>query len=399
MHILTISENILSFVCGFGVLQGVLLAAFIYFHPKSDKSVNIFLALYIICTSAIISLPFIMKLIGWQNTYFVQPIPLLGGPLLYLYLRSFKEPITFRKAAPHFAIAVLYFFLTYWNISRLDKQYPGSENLPAEVLRSPVTIFIQYIKPVQHILYYFLSRKTLLSYQRSIRHLFSETSNIDLQWARFLVNGYLVLVLAFVVIFPLMVSFPQSFNLLLLINMAIATPYIYIATYKGILQHTIWQLKTNIRKEDVQEQIQEVEKNEVAQPAITKAKNEKTLLPGDKIEELIKKIDYLMQKEKIYQETELTLQQLADKLNVPPYQVSVTLNEGMKKSFYDVINGHRVEEAKRLLLDSKSKNYTILSIGFEAGFNSKTTFNTVFKKFTGFTPTEFRDKQTTLAPA
>ncbi|TAL47100.1 MAG: AraC family transcriptional regulator, partial [Chitinophagaceae bacterium] len=84
------------------------------------------------------------------------------------------------------------------------------------------------------------------------------------------------------------------------------------------------------------------------------------------------------------------------KLQVPAYQVSLALNEGIKKNFYDVINGYRVEEAKRLLLDSKSKNFTILSVGFEAGFNSKTTFNTVFKKFTGVTPTEFREKQKEL---
>ena len=57
------------------------------------------------------------------------------------------------------------------------------------------------------------------------------------------------------------------------------------------------------------------------------------------------------------------------------------------------MNGYRVEEAKRLLVDPRNQNYTILSVGFEAGFNSKTTFNTVFKKFTGFTPTEFREKK------
>ena len=69
----------------------------------------------------------------------------------------------------------------------------------------------------------------------------------------------------------------------------------------------------------------------------------------------------------------------------------------MKKNFYDLINGYRVEEAKRLLLDSKNMNYTILSVGFEAGFNSKTTFNTVFKKFTGLAPTDYRDKQKAAA--
>jgi AraC-like DNA-binding protein len=73
--------------------------------------------------------------------------------------------------------------------------------------------------------------------------------------------------------------------------------------------------------------------------------------------------------------------------------VSQAINDGMKKNFYDLVNSYRVEEAKRLLMDEKNNNFTILSVGFEAGFNSKTTFNTVFKKFTGLTPTEFRARQ------
>ena len=100
-----------------------------------------------------------------------------------------------------------------------------------------------------------------------------------------------------------------------------------------------------------------------------------------------------MEQEKLYRETDLTLQNLADKIQLPSYQVSQAINEGMKMNFYDLVNGYRVEEAKRLLLDEKNKNFTILSVGFEAGFNSKTTFNTVFKKFTGLTPTEFGASQ------
>ena len=125
----------------------------------------------------------------------------------------------------------------------------------------------------------------------------------------------------------------------------------------------------------------------------TKQKKEKTALNTSKAEDLVKGIVMLMEEDKLYQETELTLQQLAEKLQAPTYQVSAALNDGLKKNFYDVVNGYRVEEAKRLLLDAKNRNYTILSVGFEAGFNSKTTFNTVFKKFTGLTPTEYRDKQ------
>jgi len=99
-----------------------------------------------------------------------------------------------------------------------------------------------------------------------------------------------------------------------------------------------------------------------------------------------------MENEKVYQEPELTLQLLSEKLQIPSYLTSHAINEGLKKSFYDLINGYRIEEAKRLLVDPRNASFTILSIGFDAGFNSKTTFNTVFKKFTGLTPTEYRKK-------
>lgn len=393
MYFLSVSEKILFFVCGFGVLQGILLAMLIFFHPRSDKSVNIFLAFYILATSLIISLPFLMKTLGWQNSFFIQPLPLVTGPLLYLYLRSFKEKMSWQKVIPHLLWFFLFFFVAYLNISMLRNKYPDSEELPAGALNQPSIIIVQYVRFAQQILYYFLARKTLLSYQRSIRHLFSEISRIDLNWAKFLINGFLILVCAFMVIFPLMRRYPEEFSTLLFLNMAIATPYIYLAVYKGILQPTIWQLQPAIKKETVEEEIHEAEQIETGANEVQAPKVVKTGLSREKLNELEIKITTLMVQEKLYQETELTLQQLADRLRAPTYQVSQTLNEGMKKNFYDLINGYRVEEAKRLLLDSKNRNYTILSIGFEAGFNSKTTFNTVFKKVTGLTPTEFRDKK------
>lgn len=394
MFILSVSENILFFICGFGILQGVLLASLVYFHTKSDKSVNIFLALYIIATSAIISLPFIMEIVGWQNSFFAQPVPLVTGPLLYLYLRSFKQKVTWTKALPHFIPFFLFFFFTYWNLSALSSKYPDAKDLPAEVLRSPATILIQIAKPVQQILYYFLARRTLISYQRSILHLFSETSLINMHWARFLINGYLILVCIFIAIFPLMLRYPQHFDLLLLINMAIGTPYIYMATLKGVMQHTIWQSRADITKETTEEVLQQAEELDMDAPTPEKPKTVKSGgLSVEKIDYLVERIQTLMDKDKLYQETELTLLQVANKLDVPAYQVSLAIKEGMQKNFYDLINGCRVEEAKKLLLDTSNRNFTILSVGFEAGFNSKTTFNTVFKKFTGLTPTEFRDKQ------
>jgi YesN/AraC family two-component response regulator len=245
----------------------------------------------------------------------------------------------------------------------------------------------------QSVVYFFLARRTLSSYQRSIRHLFSDTSRIDLNWAKLLVNGYILTVFSALAVFSLILRYPEQFNLLLLINMTISTGYIYIATYKGLMQPAIWQVQTGITKELVQEEIQEVEELETNTSGEQKPKTTKPVLSKSKMEETAQRITGLMEHEKLYQEAELTLQQLAEKLQLPTYQVSLVINEGMKRNFYDLVNSYRVEEAKRLLADPNSRNFTILSAGFEAGFNSKTTFNTVFKKFTGLTPTDFRDQQ------
>jgi YesN/AraC family two-component response regulator len=197
-----------------------------------------------------------------------------------------------------------------------------------------------------------------------------------------------------------MLRYPEHFNLLLLINMVVATPYIYLASYKGVMQPTVWQIQPGLNKETVEEEMQEAEELESQIVNPEKQRSSKTGLSKEKIEGIIASITALMEEEKLYQETELTLQQLAARLQVPTYQVSQAINEGMSRNFYDLVNSYRVEEAKRLLQDPVSINYTILSVGFEAGFNSKTTFNTVFKKFTGLTPTDFRVQKSTegLAP-
>jgi AraC-like DNA-binding protein len=393
VYLLSVTDKILGFLAGFGILQGVLLAGLLYFHPRSDKSVNKFLALYILSLSAVMSLPFTMDMIGWMNSYFLMPLPLLLGVLLYFYILSFKETVTWQKAWPHFIIFFLFFFAVYWNISKMGRLYPSATHIPVEGIKRPSTIAILFVRTGQNYLYYFLSRRALNSYQRSIKQLFSETSRIDLQWTRFLVNGFAILITTFVVIFPLLLGFPDYFNSFLLLNMAVATPYIYMAAYKGFIQPTIWQIQAGVNKQTVEEEIFEMENVKEEVTIDNSAKTSKPKLPDNKIEEIVRKVTEVMETDRLYQEPELTLQQLADKLQYPYYQVSQAINDGMNKNFYDLVNNYRIEEAKRLLLDPKNLNYTVLSVGFEAGFNSKTTFNTVFKKFTGLTPTEYRQQR------
>ena len=393
------SENILFFISCFGTLQGIILAAFIYFHPRSDKSINIFLASYIASIAMIMAIPLASLIIPWQKTFFMEALTFLPGPMMYLYVRSLKETITWRKALPHLLLFIIYFFFCYWWFAYMGRKYPNEKFFPVENLYSPITIGVLVTRYSQMLLYYFLARRTLKIYQQAIRHLFSEISRIELNWTRWLVTGYLFIIIVTIIIIGLMVAFPQYFYHLFLLNIALVTPYIYATTYMGITQPTIWQKKTDENKQELEKEMQEAEHFESQVVIVEKSRSAKMALQPQKIDDIVSNIINLMEKQKLYGETELTLKQLSDKLQLPSYQVSQAINEGMKKNFYDLVNGYRVEEAKRLLLDPKNENYTILSVGFDAGFNSKTTFNTVFKKFTGFTPSEFREKQKEAALA
>jgi AraC-like DNA-binding protein len=285
---------------------------------------------------------------------------------------------------------VLYLFITWWFYVEVGTKYPSSHLVPKEIPRHPLYYIPVIIRSLQRILYYFLAYRVLISYQRSILHLFSDTSRINLRWVQWLINGYLVLILSIIALNLLIFQYPEYYNLLVLIIGVMVTLYVHLAAIRGIFQPTIWQVHGTMNKEEVEAEMVEAENIE------TKFSGENLKyrkgLEDAKMDEIITKINTLIQTEKLYREPELTLQSLAEKLHVPSYQVSLAINDGMKKKFYDLINGYRVEEAKRLLLSPNSRNYTILSVGFEAGFNSKTTFNTVFKKFTGFTPTVFRDQ-------
>ncbi|NOY60505.1 MAG: helix-turn-helix transcriptional regulator, partial [Calditrichaeota bacterium] len=96
------------------------------------------------------------------------------------------------------------------------------------------------------------------------------------------------------------------------------------------------------------------------------------------------------QTQKPYLISDLTLPQLANMLHISAHNLSEILNTYMQKNFFDFINHYRVEEVKNKLSDPKTQHLNILAIAFDAGFNSKTSFNTIFKKYTGQTPSQFR---------
>jgi AraC-like DNA-binding protein len=122
----------------------------------------------------------------------------------------------------------------------------------------------------------------------------------------------------------------------------------------------------------------EVAATEVPQPAVLPPE----LLPWRD------KLLALMAAERPWLEPELTLAELAQRLRLHPAQLSKVVNLGCGQNFSDFVNRYRVEEAQRKLADPRFAHYSLVGVALESGFNSKSTFNRVFKKLTGQVPGE-----------
>jgi AraC-like DNA-binding protein len=116
----------------------------------------------------------------------------------------------------------------------------------------------------------------------------------------------------------------------------------------------------------------------------------KSALAPDKAMELEKKIIDEMVSDKLYLNPELSLYDLAERVGSSSHAISQVLNDRMKMTFYEFVNLHRIEEAKRIIRDPKTAGDKIVSIAMDSGFNSLSTFNAVFRKFTDMTPSQYR---------
>lgn len=226
---------------------------------------------------------------------------------------------------------------------------------------------------VQALFYTGLSYITIRRHQRKIQQFSSNTEGIDLNWLE-----YIILVLFMVniiyVIYNLFYD-PKSLNFF--IN-TVFLLVIYLVGYYSLKQKEIYPLEEKQREElisiDEDKDSEEVKRKLISDEELIKIKTA---------------LENLMDAQKPYLDSELNLIRLAEMLSVSTHHLSYVINTGFGKNFFQYVNEFRVDHAKKLLKESNSK-LSILGIAYESGFNSKTSFNTTFKKLTGQTPSEFR---------
>ena len=119
------------------------------------------------------------------------------------------------------------------------------------------------------------------------------------------------------------------------------------------------------------------------------AKYQSSSLNGDKAKEYEERLQNFMIAEKPYLESKITIAELAQRMNIPVNHLSQVVNEQFNQNFFDFINNYRVKAFQQLVQERDLQQYTLLALAYEAGFNSKSSFNAIFKKTAGMTPSEY----------
>ncbi len=343
----------------------VLLGIILIVNPlKLNKKANIWLGTFLLLW-ATFWLEEIVNLISAGNVEL--------GSVLYLNFIRFLSPVVFFISIRYFTnpeYKIGRHIMLYLAIPSIYLAFLILDKLKAGGLYGILLGFIL----IHGFAYTILSLFQIRKHKKHILHFSSNTVQIDLAWLESIVWAALFLVLA-VIIFNL-VFFEAPLNLFM--NGFVYVVVLFTA-YHSLKQKEIFP-------DDEQERAEAL-----LLLADTDTSQNKIMTDEKLLEEKSRLNEFLLNEEP-FLDTELSLGKLAKMLNLSSHQLSYVINNGYNQNFNGFINKFRVEKAKKLLVeDRKLDKYSIIGIAFESGFNSKTSFNTAFKKITGQTPSEFKN--------
>ncbi|MCB0375944.1 MAG: helix-turn-helix transcriptional regulator, partial [Sinomicrobium sp.] len=295
-------------------------------------------------------------------------------PAFYLSILHFVTPRRrWRPADLRHFVLFFFFLLLYVSFLTLDAatKIASYEQEQTDGITHPVVAVLLLLFFLQVFFYWVLSYRRLLRHQRAIRLIVSSEERVDLRWLQYFLLGFLIMLLMWTV-----TVFYES-ELILKVAQVFYFLGVFFLAYHAIRQGEVFAFSSD-EQEVIREIIEASEKPEAAR---------KKLLSDTELAEFKRRLDALMLSEKIYQDNELSLPRLADVMDTSTHILSYLLNEGYGENFFQLVNRHRVEMAKAMLADPDLADRNVLSIAYEAGFNSKTAFNTSFKTITGLSPT------------
>jgi len=374
-------------------LQGLLFAALLLYRYRTSRSISDALLALILLITCYHQTSYTLGFMDWYDTYkntkinyFLVPLSLGLAPLIYLYFLSITNPkkVSRKNTLVHFVLLLVLIFISLIILIYDSNQAGFSETQNGYLV---INFKWKYLDPVvtlvsllQMLVYLLLSFQLLHHYKVKINQYFSNTYKVELSWLRNFLIAYTVLYIYYtiqIVVNETIVnlSWIQEWwyyllSGLVIIYVGIKGFYTDLSQLKGIEIESFLEQKSKI-------------------PIREQSSHADSTILSEKLIESKLRIEKYFETDKPFLEADLTLVILASKLSMSREELSESINKGFQQRFNDFINGYRIKEFIAKLKAGQHRQYSLIGIAYECGFNSKPTFNRAFKKFTSVSPSEY----------
>jgi AraC-like DNA-binding protein len=370
--------------------QGFLLAALILHKHRSFTATRLLGALMLLLSGILVNLILSDSKNIMEEPLWLFPIglPLVFGPFQFLYTKYLIRPSERFQRTDwlHLVPYGLYASVVVGCVISLRFRTDLFQNTIRDV---PISFLgFNEILSLSGMAYSVLAVVTLMRHARRLESVFSNTERVRLDWLRrisyALFMGWFILFVE-TFLFIAGIQFGPRFA----VSSSVGGVLVYLMGYLGLVHSDVF-LKPEIA--GPMRELSDIRDRDKSRAGHSQKKYQKSGLPSNKAAEHRDALLRLMESEKPYIDPYLTLSHLSEKLSINTHNLSEVINTQFDQNFFDFVNAYRMEQAKRDLADPAKRELKILAIAYDAGFNSKTSFNTLFKKHTGLSPSEFRER-------
>lgn len=303
------------------------------------------------------------------------PLPLLHGPLLYIYTRALTgRAMKMQHWLGHLAVPIAFYLylIPFIFLPVAQKIFVYENN---GIGYEKFMLIRSFCIPASGIVYILLSLYILRQHRQAIVQQFSSVDKVNLSWLR-----NLIIWLAIIWMLVIFGNDDWIFSATVV--------FIFFIGFFGIRQGVIFSrpMETSAAAEAQSLAEDAPARSNSSAEAV---KYVKSGLSAEASQALHARLNILMATEKVYRDPDCSLMDLAAKLNVPHNHVSQVINEREGKSFYDYINSIRIQEFIEIARLPESRKLTLFALAQQCGFNSKSSFNRYFKKITSKSPSEY----------
>jgi AraC-like DNA-binding protein len=365
---------------------------------QTEAKSNYWLSLFIFLCSLYIA-PWMLGFAGWydnqpyRDILFYTPFQhlLFIGPTIYFYTQSLLNP-SFRlnrKNFFHFIPGILYllYILSLWVY---DKFILGDYYFYKNGMDKDFESWYQNLGLLSMMLYFLVSIRYYNLYRKLMYQVVSYADRVLFKWIKTYLYAFLVMLSLPIILDIVSYFYPEietyTGTWWFFLFFSIIMYYIAVTGYSNAIvakipfeisvfpNQPVYLLQNNQLEQEVV--------IDIDHETYSAQESPETILWKSKIEKLI-------ESEQLYQNTELTLTDLAKKLETNATVVSKAINQGFGLNFNDFVNQYRIDAVKKAFESGEHKKSTLLGIAFDCGFNSKATFNRAFKKHTGISPKDY----------